>query len=408
MSSEDSINEPAVMPEFVEEIPELVGRKPNNSASEITEKALAEFARAQQLSRKNAAELIFGNSRADSPIKTFGDWLLCVRKNDWRTLEKKYQSYPTEGKAALNTSVGSQGGFLVPAEFTNRLVSAASEGAVVRPRATIIPMNSRSAQVPCLDHSMVPGVDESAFLGGITAKWTEEAATLNETEPIFKQVELVAHELSGYSKVSNSLMQDSAIGLEQLLVTLFGRAIAWHEDNAFLRGDGVGKPLGVLNSNALISVTRSGASDFTLADAANMMASLLPGWSSTSTVWAMHPTVAGKLFQMTASGSGSNAIYLDNARAKPAMVLFGIPIVITEKLPALNTEGDVMLLDLQHYLIGDRREIEIAFSEHVAFTSNQGAWRFVSRVDGQPWINARITLADGVSTLSPFISLAAG
>lgn len=408
MSSEDSINEPVVEPIVTVDELEGVVIKPREPVSEIAEKALADFARAQHLSRKNAAQLIFGNSRDDSPIKTFGDWLLCVRKNDWRTLEKKYQSYPTDGKAALNTSVGSQGGFLVPMEFVDRLVSAASEGAVVRPRATIIPMTSRSVQVPVLDHSFVPGTDESAFLGGITAKWTEEAANLNETEPLFKQVELVAHELSGYSKVSNTLMQDSAIGLEQLLITLFGRAIAWHEDNAFLRGDGVGKPLGCLNSAALISVDRSAASAFSLADAANMLSSLLPGWSATSTVWAMHPTVAGKLFQMTASGAGSNVVYLDSARTKPSMVLFGIPIVITEKLPALNTEGDVLLLDLQHYLIGDRREIEIAFSEHVAFTSNQGAWRFVSRVDGQPWLNSKITLSDGVSTLSPFISLAAG
>jgi len=201
---------------------------------------------------------------------------------------------------------------------------------------------------------------------------------------------------------------DSAIGLEQLLLTLFGRAIAWHEDHAFLRGDGVGKPLGILNSGALVSVSRSASNAFALSDASAMLARLLPGWSTATTVWAMHPTVAGKLFQMTASGAGSSNIYLDNARTKPAMVLFGIPVVVTEKLPALNIAGDVVLADLRHYLIGDRRQVEIAYSEHVAFTSNQGAWRFVARVDGQPWLRAPITLADASSTLSPFITLAQG
>jgi HK97 family phage major capsid protein len=68
----------------------------------------------------------------------------------------------------------------------------------------------------------------------------------------------------------------------------------------------------------------------------------------------------------------------------------------------------VVLADLRHYLIGDRRQVEIAYSEHVAFTSNQGAWRFVARVDGQPWLRAPITLADASSTLSPFITLAQG
>jgi HK97 family phage major capsid protein len=372
------------------------------------EQALADFARSQQLSRKNAAQLIFGHEHADPKGKSFGDWLVCVRKNDWRTLERKYQSFPTDGKAALTTSVGSHGGYLVPTEFTDKLLQAAGEKAVVRPRATLIPMASRAVQVPCLDCTSTPASTDSAFLGGIVARWTEESATLVETEPVFRQVELVAHELSGYSRVSNSLLEDSAIGLEQLLITLFGRAIAWHEDHAFLRGDGVGKPLGILNSNALVSVTRSAASAFELQDAATMLARLMPGWAPETTVWAMHPAVAGELFQMTSAGAGSSAIYLDNARNKPAMVLFGIPVVITEKLPGLNTLGDVLLLDLQHYLVGDRREIEIAFSEHVAFTSNQGAWRFVARVDGQPWLRAPITLNDGSSTLSPFIGLAAG
>ncbi len=65
------------------------------------------------------------------------------------------------------------------------------------------------------------------------------------------------------------------------------------------------------------------------------------------------------------------------------------------------------LCDFQHYLIGDRQQIEIAFSEHVAFLTNQSVWRFVSRVGGMPWLRDKVTLADGSSTLSPFVSVAA-
>src|SRR5207248_1091063 len=132
-------------------------------------------------------------------------------------------------------------------------------------------------------------------------------------------------------------------------------------DYAFLRGNGVGKPAGVLNAAALISVTRSGASAFALADAAGMLARLLPGWDPTHAVWAVNPTVLVKLFQMT--DAEGHVVFINNAREKPMMVLFGIPVMVTEKLPALNTVGDVMLLDLQHYLIGDRQQVEIAFSE---------------------------------------------
>lgn len=373
--------------------------------------ALKQLADAQTRSRRHAVPLVFGPNGDGDPQRTFGDWLLCVRRNDQKTLLDRYGSQLVgweggEGKAAMNTQTGTQGGYTVPAEFLPRLMQIAAESAVVRPRATVIPMSSRSIHVPTLDHTTAPSAGDSAFFGGLVARWTEEAGSLNETEPTFKQIELIAHELSGYSKISNTLLADNAVGLESLLLSLFGRAIGWYEDYAFLRGNGVGKPLGVLTAAALISVTRSAASAFALADAAGMLGRLLPGWDPRSTVWAIHPTVLVKLFQM--SSTAGNVVFIDNARERPMMVLFGIPVMVTEKLPSLNTLGDVLLLDLRHYLIGDRQQVEIAFSEHVAFLTNQGAWRFVSRVDGQPWIRSAVTLADASSTLSPFVGLAAG
>jgi HK97 family phage major capsid protein len=161
----------------------------------------------------------------------------------------------------------------------------------------------------------------------------------------------------------------------------------------------------VLSAAALIAVSRSGASAFTLADAAGMLGRLLPGWDPLHTVWAIHPSVLVKLFQM--SDAEGNIIFIDNARERPTMVLFGIPVVVSEKLPALNTLGDVLLLDLRHYLVGDRQQVEIAFSDHAAFLNNQGTWRFVARVDGQPWLRSAVTLSGG-STLSAFVGLAAG
>lgn len=373
--------------------------------------ALKQFADAQRRSRKNAVPLIFGENGGGDVKKSFGDWLLCVRKGDQRTLAERYDSHlvgweSAEGKTALNTQTGTQGGYTLPQEYLPQLMQLAGETAIVRPRATVVPMGGRSIHIPTIDHTTAPSSGDTAFLGGLVARWTEEGTTLNESEFGFKQLELVAHELSGYSKISNTLLADNAVGLEALMMTLLGRAIGWYEDHAFLRGSGAGKPQGILNANALISVTRSGASAFALADAAGMMGRLLPGWDPMHTVWAIHPAVLVKLFQL--SSTAGNVVFIDSARDRPVMVLFGIPVAVTEKLPGLNTLGDVLLLDLRHYLIGDRQQVEIAFSEHSAFLTNQGTWRFVSRIDGQPWVRSAITLSDASSTLSPFVGLAAG
>src|SRR5262249_48001343 len=97
----------------------------------------------------------------------------------------------------------------------------------------------------------------------------------------------------------------------------------------------------------------------------------------------------------------------NDVTGQPRATLFGYPVERTEKLPALGTPGDVLLLDLRHYLVGDRQQVEIAYSDHYKFTNNQGTWRFVARCDGQPWMRAAITLADGSNTLSPFVGLTA-
>lgn len=383
---------------------EQVNGKLTQSLERVVDLALTKFADAQSQARRHAVPAIFGPGQAGDPKRSFGDWLLAVGRGDAKYLADHYGSHLTyDSKAALNTGTGTQGGYLVPTEFVPNLLLAAAEQSVVRAKATVIPMGSRSVQIPALDLATDPAAGDTQFLGGLVASWTEEAAALTEKEPSFKQLEIVAYELSGYSVVSNTLLADSAVGLETLLTRLFGGAIAWYEDYAFLRGNGVGKPLGMTESAAAISVTRNTGSDFKLVDAAKMLTRLLPGWSPKTTCWVMSPSVVEKVIQL--ADSSSRAIWIPNAREALPMTLFGLPIAISEKMKQLGTAKDVLLADMRHYLIGDRQQIEIAFSEHFKFTNNQGTWRFVARVGGQPWLRGPVNLAEQTDTVSPFVYL---
>jgi len=325
-------------------------------------------------------------------FRSFGDFLWHARN---KPSDPRLRSGLTEG-------VDSEGGFLVPEEYANRILMRSLEAAVIRPNGpTIIPMSSDTINIPkIVDTSHASGV-----FGGVVAYWTEEAGTKTVKEPTFGQIKLIAKKLTGYTYASDELLADSAISLDALLVRLFSEAINWYEDDAFIDGDGVGKPLGLLNSGALLAVNRSAANTIAIADLANIWARLYPQ-SHGRAIWLANPST---LPQLVALGSTYLTWLKGSAGAggladKPPATLLGRPIVFTEKCEALGTAGDIVLADLSYYLIGDRQRITVASSKHVRFTTDETAWRFVKRVDGQPWVDTAFTPANG-STLSPFVTL---
>jgi HK97 family phage major capsid protein len=376
----------------------------------IVNASLRAFADAQAQARRSAVPAIFGPGGSGDPRHNFGDFCLCIAAGNSKRLEEEYHSYPVDDrdartKAAMAESSGVTGGYVVPLEFYERLMTIVAENTFIRPRAFVQPMASAALQFPFLDITTVHSAGVSPFFGGVQMAWTEEAQTRTETEPAFKMMELKAHELSGYSVSSNVLLQDAAFGLEKFLLTLFAQAIAWFEEYAFLQGNGVGKPQGILTANATIAVTRAGANQVQFADVAGMYAKLLP-LSVNRAVWAHSPSVIPQLLQLKDGANRAIFLSIDQGiTKKPAWSLLGLPTFCTEKLPALGTKGDLMLLDPQLYVIGDRMQIEIAASEHVNFLKNQMTWRVVERVDGQPWLDKAVTLQDGSTQVSPFVVL---
>ena len=102
-----------------------------------------------------------------------------------------------------------------------------------------------------------------------------------------------------------------------------------------------------------------------------------------------------------------NASFIWQANAVdgiPGQIL-GKPVIWDEKMEAAGTRGDVLLANWKFYLIGERQATTIESTQFESFLSDLTTWRMVSRGDGQPWLTAPITLADGSKQLSPFVVL---
>jgi HK97 family phage major capsid protein len=306
----------------------------------------------------------------------------------------------------LVESVGATGGFLVPVEFRPELLSIAYEDNPIRDRATIIPMRRRQLDIPTLDQTNgAAGV--SAMHGGIVASWTEEAAQKDETEPSFRQVQLVAHKLVCYTEISDELLADEAIGLVAFLngPMGFGGAIRWEEEYTFLQGTGAGQPLGIVNAGATITVARQTTGTVTINDLFQMLENHTLG---TNAIWHINRSFIAQILGLNGPAGNPSYVFIDNAREGLPARLFGYPIQWTEKLPAVDEPGSVALCDWQYYLIGDRQAITVASSTDFRFRNDLTAWRAVHRVDGKPWLSEPITLADGTDQISPFVILGGG
>lgn len=333
---------------------------------------------------------------------------------------ESYWSGGSVKKAPNAEGTGATGGYLVPTQFYMKLLQFVAERSFVKAMCTTLPMAGRELYFPYLNQqqttaSSTANFPASNFYGGVYFSWTPEGATYPQTNPLFQSGKLVCRDLVGISICSNQLIQDSAVAIDTLFTTLFADALAWQMDYAFLRGNGVNQPLGILNAPGTISSARAASNNLltSLSDMIGRAMNVGSDWNSYC--WVINQSVLPYLIRMT--NGATNAPFLTFMNPAPStgtpisaqwpMMLFGIPVYITEKLPAYTSAGDICLLDMSKYLCGDRMSIQVEASQWPYFTSNQMVWRTIARFDGQPWFNAPTTLADGTTTVSPHVILAA-
>lgn len=133
----------------------------------------------------------------------------------------------------LQEGVDADGGFLVPVEYDKRLIETLEEENIMRSLGTTITTSSQ--------HKINIAMSDPA------AAWIEEGGALNFGDSKFAQVLLDAHKLHVAVKVTEELLYDNAFKLEDHILGAFGKALANAEEDAFLNGDGNGKPTGIFN-----------------------------------------------------------------------------------------------------------------------------------------------------------------
>jgi HK97 family phage major capsid protein len=336
-------------------------------------------------------------TRAEDPkeFKTLGEFLHSVR---FSPSDPRLESLEQREARGSSMGVGAEGGFAVPTQFRETLLSVSAGQAIFRPRATIIPAGSP----PDAEVSM-PALNQGAaqnMYGGVQVQWIGEGDTKPETDMRLKEIKLKPHEVAGHIIVTDKLLRNWGAA-EAVLSAQLRLAVTGTEETAFYNGNGVARPLGVLQSPARVNVNRAVANQIALADVVGMYARLRQGMNP---VWIASPTCIPQL--CTIADAGSHNLWVMNAAPGIPPTLLGIPVLFHERSVALGTAGDLVLADLSYYLIKDGSGPFVMASEHVYFTSNRTVIKVFWNVDGSPWLNEPIPLeGSAANTVSPFVVL---
>lgn len=325
-------------------------------------------------------------------------WLMV--SDDVKTWAVDFAKYLKTGNVTklLSETVDTDGGYLVPEEFRALMIMYDAEETLVWSRATVWPMAGEKLSFPKLMQN--PDVQDVNFdhFAGVSFEWTEEGGEKQDTQPEFGLVEMIVHELAGYTELTNTLLDDSVINLMNYLTRIFRSAWYWYTDKEFIQGAGGKKPLGIINDPNILTVNRQTASNIEPQDVMNMEARL-PAMFDATAVWFINKTGRANLRGQTVSATSKELIlqetFADISKGYD-MTLLGRPAFLADgKIPSLGNTGDLILGSWQWYYVGFRQDFAMDSSRHYRFRHNRTALRCSGRLDGQAAIpQAFVALTD--------------
>jgi len=309
----------------------------------------------------------------------------------------------------LNEEIGSEGAFLLQPNISQELWQRVYEvGAFAsRCRKFPIPAGSNTLTINAVDEaSRVTG----SRLGGVQSYWIGPGATITPSKPKFRQIDLRLKKLASMYYATDEELSDVAT-LQATCGDFMTADMAWMLDEGIYTGSGAGQPLGVMNSPALVTVAKEAGQVAASVVAENItkMWARCYGRSRPDAVWFINQDVEPQLDLMAYTiGLGGVPAYMPPGGIADAPYgrLKGRPVITVENCATVGALGDILLADLSQYFLADKGGIQAASSIHVQFLTDESAFRFIYRVDGQPAWNATLTPAKGTNSLSPFVALA--
>ena len=291
------------------------------------------------------------------------------KKAFWNQTRRKADMTP-EMHNALQEGTDSEGGYLVPDEFENTLVQGLTDNAVIRAHAHVITTSSGLHKIPVV-----------AAHG--SAAWIDEEGAYTESDETFGQVQLDAHKVGTVIKVSEELLNDSAFDLESYIASEFVRRIGDKEEEAFLVGNGTGKPTGILNATGggQVGVTTASATAITADELIDLFYSLKAPYRKNA-IWILNDSTIKAIRKL--KDSTGNYLLQPALKDGEVSTLLGRPYFTSAFAPEIGAGRKTIIFgDLSYYWIGDREGISFKRLNELYAGNGQVGFLASKRLDGK-------------------------
>ncbi|MFA3917844.1 phage major capsid protein [Ruegeria hyattellae] len=268
-----------------------------------------------------------GSIEAGQPHhKAFGDYLRSGDDDALRGLEMEAKS--------MSTAVNGDGGFLIDPQTSDVIKSVLKSTASIRSISSVVNVEANSYDV-LVDHS------------DVGAGWAAENTPSAETgTPSIDRISIPLHELSALPKASQRLLDDSAFEIETWLAGRIADKFARAEAGAFINGDGVDKPRGILDHASVdndvwawgnLGYVPTGVDGDVEADAIVDVVYALDAQYRANASFVMNSKTAGAVRKL--KDADGRFLWSDGLAAGEPARLMGYPVVIAEDMPDPGTDA---------------------------------------------------------------------
>lgn len=335
--------------------------------------------KAEQVERGKKAKQFFDEPQRKVPYTSKTDQN-GVQAEEHKSIFRKYYKEgksgfePTE-KKILSSLNDPDGGVLAPEEFRTELIEKRRDLVFMRQIGRVLTTGSASVGFPVFDYDA-------------DVEWTAESAAIADSDPQhpFGKQTFTPHKLARILRIPNELLEDSVINIESLMTSYFAERFGEIEENAFINGDGINKPLGLLEAGLPTNQATDTGGTFSADDLFDQVYSVRAVYRAGASF--LMPRNAVRRVRKFKDNDGQY-LWQPAIQAGQPSTLLGYPLFESEFFPdnvAAGSENDPLLAfgDFSWYWIVDRVGMSVQRLVERYAEFDQTGLKMRLRTDGAP------------------------